>query len=319
MNESNDYEVDDDPFILERMPWLETPLDPQRPCIRILRIDPGVTDNPITCDLQVVSLDQNPEYESPSYVWGDATKTKPITVGGEIFKATENLANFLGCLRQENAIRVVWADAICIDHSNDEEKSHQIGLMTRIYCQAKEAHVWLGPFTESCTDEIRGDTGEFIPICEWTPDDWDRMEIEARQKLLVDFQIAGGKALPQHESTGPNLAILPETLAMLDEIAEGKHFHQLPIFFTANDGPKKSPQYVVNRHLFEIHDCFRWLLSRPWWSRVWTLQEAVLPQVDSIVHAYPYSFPLSKLFNGIKGINEHSTHCCKRATSVSTT
>jgi hypothetical protein len=27
-----------------------------------------------------------------------------------------------------------------------------------------------------------------------------------------------------------------------------------------------------------------------WWSRVWTLQEAVLPAVDPIVHASPFSF-----------------------------
>jgi hypothetical protein len=96
-----------------------------------------------------VSLDDNPDYETLSYVWGDSRHTKSITVGGEIFNATDNLFDFLGCLRQPTAVRFLWADAICIDQINDDEKGRQIGLMTRIYRQAKEAHIWFGNFTAS--------------------------------------------------------------------------------------------------------------------------------------------------------------------------
>jgi hypothetical protein len=49
MEESDEFDFDDDPFILERLPWLETPLDSRRPCIRILTIYPGANDSTITC------------------------------------------------------------------------------------------------------------------------------------------------------------------------------------------------------------------------------------------------------------------------------
>ena len=55
---------DIDSAMLEQMPWLETPLDPKNPCIRILKLHQGANDSPITCSLQVVSLDDNPEYET---------------------------------------------------------------------------------------------------------------------------------------------------------------------------------------------------------------------------------------------------------------
>ncbi|KAH6661417.1 heterokaryon incompatibility protein-domain-containing protein, partial [Truncatella angustata] len=50
------------------------------------------------------------------------------------------------------------------------------------------------------------------------------------------------------------------------------------------------PLYVPTSQFTEvirwptIVDSLRWIISRPWWSRVWTLQEAILPRVDSLVH-----------------------------------
>src|SRR5271154_5593478 len=215
MDDSDEYEFDVDPAMLERMPWLETPLDPRNPCIRILKLHRGANDSPITCSLQVASLDDNLEYETLSYVWGDPKKTKPITVGGEIFNATDNLVDFLGCLRQQTAVRFLWADAICIDQGNAEEKSGQIGLMSRIYRQAKEAHIWFGHFTPLWTDEIKGDSGEYIPACELTSDQWNQTEKWCREEL-GQFLKAGGKAQKQQELLGLDAAIMSQTLAMLD-------------------------------------------------------------------------------------------------------
>jgi len=147
-----------------------------------------------------------------------------------------------------------------------------------------------------------------------TSDQWNQTEKWCREEL-GQFLKAGGKAQKQQELLGLDAAIMSQTLAMLDEVAGGKHFHEFPLFFVTDDDDddvSKAGGYVMNRHWLIIHDCLRWLLSRPWWTRVWTLQEAILPRVDPIIHAYPYSFRLSRLLNGLKSILDHSNGCCKR-------
>ncbi|KAK3901582.1 heterokaryon incompatibility, partial [Staphylotrichum tortipilum] len=57
--------------------------------------------------------------------------------------------------RWEDAVRLVknhgllsfplWIDAICINQTDVVEKSHQIGLMARIYSQSTIMLMWLGP------------------------------------------------------------------------------------------------------------------------------------------------------------------------------
>lgn len=45
---------------------------------------------------------------------------------------------------------VVWADAICINQQNLEERNHQVEFMTGIYRKAFTVALWLGPqFDES--------------------------------------------------------------------------------------------------------------------------------------------------------------------------
>ena len=39
----------------------------------------------------------------------------------------------------------LWVDAVCIDQSNDDEKSAQIQIMGEVYARSCGALVWLGP------------------------------------------------------------------------------------------------------------------------------------------------------------------------------
>jgi hypothetical protein len=48
-----------------------------------------------------------------------------------------------------------WIDAICIDQTNNKEKSFQVGLMTEIYQRACHVFAWLGPADKSSDVAIR--------------------------------------------------------------------------------------------------------------------------------------------------------------------
>jgi hypothetical protein len=49
---------------------IHLPLDPKLSQIRSLSLFPGEFDDPIGAALHTVSLDDSPQYEALSYVWG---------------------------------------------------------------------------------------------------------------------------------------------------------------------------------------------------------------------------------------------------------
>lgn len=269
---------------------------------------------PIVCDLNVASLDDLPTYEALSYTWGDPKITTAITVEGVGFLATENLFDFLSSLRSPTADRFLWADAICIDQKNNEEKIHQIKLMTKIYKYAGEVHIWFGTFTSDWEREIKGDK-DYRLMAEMTPETWKDYETKCFRDLEYFKRQDGFKPLSRAEFEDFKRRcldnILLQTLAMLDRMEDSEHHYTYPVFFF-DDDQGSDQKYGVNCFWMLVSDCIRWLLTRPWWTRVWTLQEAVLPRTDPTVHASPYSFKLSRLLNGIHAMVDHNNSpCCK--------
>lgn len=50
---------------------------------------------------------------------------------------------------------IVWADAVCIDQSNVAERNIQVQAMTKVYSQAYEVAVWLGPEYEDSSNALQ--------------------------------------------------------------------------------------------------------------------------------------------------------------------
>jgi hypothetical protein len=50
----------------------------------------------------------------------------------------------------------LWADAICIDQLNTQERNHQVGLMREIYTLAKQTVVFLGDSNTHCERVLNG-------------------------------------------------------------------------------------------------------------------------------------------------------------------
>lgn len=88
--------------------------------------------------------DQSQEYEAISYTWGDQGRSHTLRCNDTMIKITPNLASALCCLRSRTTPRRLWADAICINQDDLNEKGQQIPLMARIFRYATEVRVWLG-------------------------------------------------------------------------------------------------------------------------------------------------------------------------------
>ncbi|KAH8592588.1 heterokaryon incompatibility protein-domain-containing protein, partial [Bisporella sp. PMI_857] len=117
----------------------------RNPTIRILDILPGRDPSrSIYCRLRHTSLKTKPTYDAISYCWGELSPVAEIICNGRSLNITQNLHDALLVFRSQTHVVSVWADAICINQSDGEEKAQQIPFMWRIYQDARTVRVWLG-------------------------------------------------------------------------------------------------------------------------------------------------------------------------------
>ncbi len=139
---------------MEPHPDIYKSLNTDRFEIRLLSLSPGQLEDPIETVLSTISLDEAPEFEALSYVWGDPAMRLPVTVCNHDITVTENLEGALRRMRLSDGIRVLWVDAICINQQNVLERNSQISLMRRVHQNALRVLVWLGPEDEEVTLSI---------------------------------------------------------------------------------------------------------------------------------------------------------------------
>lgn len=228
------------------------PIDSSKHEIRLVEILPGnnepestssvsdtavQTDKPsrprVRCGMRRVSLDDAPVYTGLSYVWGDSNERSLVLVDDREVSITTNLESALFHLRHASTTITLWIDALCINQSDDREKSASVQKMTMIYQNANHVIVWLGPTAEDSDVALTVLNQIGKEVCDLGF--WD--------VPLENFLIAS-----------PNGS---ETYEKLHEVIKEKLSLDLPFQAIAR------------------------FTCRPWWYRVWTLQEFVLARAVS--------------------------------------
>lgn len=139
--------------------------------IRLIELHPGREGDHVVVTLFNCDLADAPAYEALSYVWGDASRIRSISVinsgkrwwaltrlrqlsslTGRVFGAkravTRNCHEALLRLRKPDRPRVLWIDSICIDQDSVRERTHQLNLIAQIYSAASQVIIHLGAGTE---------------------------------------------------------------------------------------------------------------------------------------------------------------------------
>lgn len=99
---------------------------------------------------------------------------------------TENLGAALRNFRLKERPRVLWADAVCINQADDEERGCQVQMMGKTYGKAGRTLVWLGDESE--------DSGRAINVLEVSlfQSMIKRMASSlARMKIEHDWSVSG--------------------------------------------------------------------------------------------------------------------------------
>ena len=104
---------------------------------RLLKLQPGQCAESLISNLILSSLDDHSYiWTALSYTWGDPQIRGELLCNGVPLSITANLHSALQRLRLVDKPLLLWADAVCINQDDIEEKEAQVRLMRRIYTQA---------------------------------------------------------------------------------------------------------------------------------------------------------------------------------------
>lgn len=137
------------PFMYEALPDSDY--------IRCLNLAPGMISQDVVGHLEVTRLSQaEGTFEAISYTWGSDHKSRTITIDGKPMAVTESLVVALLQARRLDKARLLWADAICINQDDSEEKGHQVQLMGLIYELSRCTLICLGYSIKTWPHEVVG-------------------------------------------------------------------------------------------------------------------------------------------------------------------
>lgn len=136
--------------------------------IRLLRVLDTTTDSIegltrlLDYALEIVSMVNAPPFVALSYEWGNPWRTSEVLVNGNHFEVRQNLfealthiqkrlavfkeftvchSNLKSCSNPNSKAKssetvYLWIDALCIDQSNVNERTHQLHRMDQIFSSA---------------------------------------------------------------------------------------------------------------------------------------------------------------------------------------
>lgn len=173
--------------------------------IRVLGIDAGSFNDPVSCYLQTISLDDDSRdsYEALSYCWGDLLPDKTIKLRvpspqTELpdeydVAVTSTVYDAVRRLRPQNGpARLLWVDFLCVNQGDLEERAIQVSIMPKIYSRAECVHIWLGassPDTEHVFEDVRRVASRYENDNDPRVASHDKDDIEGLHAPLVPEQL----------------------------------------------------------------------------------------------------------------------------------
>lgn len=271
---------------------------------------------PLCSKLYQVSLDDsNLQYTALSYTWGDPLVTTSIFINSIEIQVTLNLEAALRHIRHQSQTVILWVDALCINQRDISEKNHQVRMMGEIFSGAQLVIAWLGiasddsdfamevigkgemAFVQSgrtqqtSDEEGSGYTGSSPTNDEHgnnRPVECDEDDLTNTSEFatwITDVKVFGPTVRndfvntavhsgihDEHQNdhlitnqSGPPPDSPPHTSS---NCADAGDEYDRDGFLTANNR-------LTTREILAIPR----LLRRPWWSRVWVVQEVLLAKM----------------------------------------
>lgn len=316
-------------FVPHNFPMASTfkyaPLNRQSNQIRLIELHPGSFGESIQCTVHVQSLDCHPEYEALSYAWGESGRETQIKLDGHPFLVSTSLLSALQNIRHQDNSRILWVDALSIDQHNNREKEWQVSIMGTIFKNCSNGLLWVGEESEPgdawcptknqydsnhCTGALASDGA-----CSYNSDQQNeaqpsfgkhkpvRKDSNRRRSFSFGSQ---GLAKCKHlncrwHGKPPNISA---SLNLMESLQKDEHLYDIPTL-SHTLLPREKLEYGIMEPLIALGA----LMSRSWWTRMWTVQEAALPPVSTLCWG-KYTYPLENMAKSAERLFFHSQNCC---------
>ncbi|CAG8949911.1 hypothetical protein HYFRA_00004241 [Hymenoscyphus fraxineus] len=234
--------------------------------IRLVTLRSGQWSDAIQCQLKHAYLANKPIYKALSYAWGSPRATRPILVSGIRYSVTVNLEAALRRLRQLNEDVILWVDAICINQSDNEEKTQQVRLMHDIYSNTDEVIIYLGEVLNHKSMILHDLVSTSRHVFNYDDTDNEKLEI-FRAHCLV-----------KKSSRKEKIDYAFDVFCFLRVLADESTKDHLATFDAHSREFKDS---VYHEDLFEE---LRKIMNCRWWKRIWVIQEVVVPKKITVVY-----------------------------------
>ncbi|KAH8594109.1 heterokaryon incompatibility [Bisporella sp. PMI_857] len=97
----------------------------------------------------ITQLGDSVTYQALSYMWGDPEPKYLVQLNRKKFKVRKDLHKALFHIFPLKGKLNFWADEVCINQDDMQERESQVSLMRDIYKEAERVWAWLGQGTES--------------------------------------------------------------------------------------------------------------------------------------------------------------------------
>lgn len=113
--------------------------------VRLLKVHRRLPLSRLSAEVVPCQLQHAPSYFAISYVWSHGPQDiQPILLNGSKLYVRRNVYDILDRCSSFFWPQYVWIDSICIDQTNDNEKTYQVRKMKEIYSRAETVLVCLG-------------------------------------------------------------------------------------------------------------------------------------------------------------------------------
>lgn len=257
------------------MPFPYRPLSRERSEVRLIRLvdgpDASNDESRIRLQLRHASLsDDATQYAALSYTWRTAADPAGVYIDGCWVEIGRNLHDAFIQLRRSGITSWLWVDAICIQQSDAEEKSWQVGQMRSVFSQAEMVYIWLGlgcDETDRVMDWIsrvgpRALSSGALDLLRWG-------ETRADTPILhyIESRYSSSEERPLGENGADN------------RMAEISRF----LFDLLNERGLHSDEFEPEVCEYDLSPGILNLMRRDYWTRIWVIQEISLGKDTTVL------------------------------------
>ncbi|KAH8669329.1 heterokaryon incompatibility protein-domain-containing protein [Ilyonectria robusta] len=209
---------------------------------------------------------QERKYAALSYCAGKPTETRRIMIDGYWFNAFANLEHALEGFREHydrssSSGNLIWADQVCINQLDFQEKSHQVSFMRKIYENAEKTYVVLSTPRAPIPDAEAGVLALRLALNHLEA----RLQEESPCYSVTGFRTGYSEIFLDWVYEHPNHPVcgaLAQLLNFVDRVCDAKWWTRAWVFqeFLVSD----NIHFVCGSQCLELNDLAPFLRFRNW-------------------------------------------------------